>query len=250
MLLTDSHCHLTHIDTSLDEVLMRAKKAGVEYFLNPGVVLEDTPKILKIMQKYPNVYGSIAVHPSELVEFPTLEELCKQALLPEIVAIGETGLDFKDTDLLEQNRQCKLLELHLEAARLTNKPVILHLRQAGKILLSIIKKYKISGIVHCFTEDWDIAKQFLDLGFLLSFSGIITFKNSEALREVFKKVPINSILIETDSPYLAPAPFRGKDNEPAYIKYIAQLGADLKQVSIEFFANETTNNFLNFVRGA
>lgn len=250
MLLVDSHCHLTHIDNSLDEVLMRAKKTGVEYFLNPGVVLEDTPKILKITREHSNIYGAIAVHPSELVGFPTLEELCKQALLPKIVAIGETGLDFKNADSLEQNRQCELLELHLEAARLTNKPVILHLRQAGEILLSIIKKYKVSGIVHCFTEDWSIAKQFLDLGFLLSFSGILTFKNSEMLREVFRKIPLNSILIETDSPYLAPVPFRGKDNEPAYIKYIAQLGADLKQVSLEVFANETTNNFLNFVRGS
>ncbi len=248
MLLADSHCHLINLDDSIDAILLRAQEKGVGYFLNPGVTLEDSDKILNLTQKYPNVYGAIAVHPTEQVAAPTLEQLRQQTLLPKMVAIGETGLDFKTADLQEQKRQCELLELHLEVALLTDKPVILHLRQASKTLLSILKKYPVNGVVHCYTEDWETAKQFLDLNFLLSFSGILTFKNSEALRTVFKKVPLNSLLVETDAPYLAPVPYRGKENEPAWVSLVAQLGADLKQISLETLAHETTNNFLRFIR--
>ena len=250
-MLVDSHCHLDMIDyqaleSDLDSIIQAAYQNGVEHMLCVGTSLADLDLILPITQKYPNISASVGLHPNEIVENePTIDELVKLAAHPKVIAIGETGLDYyrSEGDLKwQQDRFCH----HIAAAKISSKPLIIHTRQARKDTISIMKSEKaneIAGVLHCFTEDWEMAKEALDLGFYISFSGIVTFKNALELQAVAKKVPLDRLLIETDSPYLAPVPHRGKTNQPAYVKHVAEFLANLRGLSFEDVANQTTENF-------
>lgn len=253
MLLADSHCHLHLIKEKLStldiaEMIMQARNNHIAYILNVCTKLEELTVILQLCEAYDDVWGSIGVHPNETHEDDNLiETLLNQAKHDKIVAIGETGLDYYRStgDLTwQQNRFRK----HIQVALELKKPLIIHTRQAKDDTLAIMKEEgveKVGGVMHCFSEDWDMAKQALDLGFYISFSGVVTFKNAENLREVARKVPDDRILIETDAPYLAPTPMRGKTNEPAYLLHTATFLSQLRQTPLEQFAQLTTNNFFN-----
>ncbi len=252
-MLIDSHCHLNLLDLtdfnhSLDLVLDEASAAGVAHMLCVCVELDDVPAIQKIVNQYPNVSMSVGVHPNtEMVEEPDTDTLVVLAQHPACIAIGETGLDYYRTESNEaQQQQRTRFRSHIQAALITSKPLIIHTRQAAEDTIQVMideRADQIGGVMHCFSESWDIAKRALDLNFYISFSGIITFKNASLLQEVAKQVPLDRILIETDAPYLAPVPFRGKQNHPALVKHVAHQLAQLRQLDYETIANATTANF-------
>lgn len=254
-MLVDSHCHLNLINyeslgLDLEQVLNAAKEAGIEHLLCVGTTLNDKEEILKCIEPYPYISASVGLHPTEIIlEEPTVELLCLLAHHPRIVAIGETGLDYcrvNDPHQTCVKTQKQRFVVHIEAAKQTRKPLIIHTRQAKKETLDLMKAEKadaIGGVMHCFTEDWETAFKALDLGFYISFSGIITFKNALELQTVAKKVPLDRMLIETDSPYLAPVPYRGKINQPAYVKAVAEFIAALRDLNFEEIACQTTGNF-------
>lgn len=252
-MLIDSHCHLDQLDLTLfnqdlNNALAAAKQNGVTHILNVCIDLKNFPRVLEIAKEHPYVYASVGLHPNEQVdEEPTSEELIQYALDKKIVAIGETGLDYyrSEGDLTWQQDRFRR---HIEAAKKSGKPLIVHTRQAREDTITILKEEEAAqagGVLHCFTEDWTMAKKALDLDFYLSFSGIITFKNAVELHEVVKQTPLEKILIETDAPYLAPVPFRGKPNQPAYVRYVAERIAELKNVTFEKVAEQTTKNFFD-----
>jgi TatD DNase family protein len=256
--LIDSHCHLNRIDlgefdNDMDNVIKAAREVGVERFLCVSVELEDYPRLKQLAERYPDILFSVGVHPdSEFDNEPTAHSLHQLALHPQCVAIGETGLDYyrveTETDRASQRQRFRE---HIRASILSGKPLIIHTRQAAEDTLSIMTEEKadsIGGVMHCFTENWDIARQALDLNFYISFSGIVTFKNATQVHEVAIKVPSDRILIETDAPYLAPAPFRGKQNHPALVRYVAQGLSALRQVPFEVLASQTTENFYRCFR--
>lgn len=252
-MLVDSHCHLNFIDLNdfnndLAEVFARAKENQVEHFLCVCVELADYPILCKLAENYPNVTISVGLHPnSEIEKEPDSATLIQLANHPACIAIGETGLDYYRTTTDEaQEQQRARFRAHIHAALEAEKPLIIHTRQAAEDTLLVLQQEnakEIGGVMHCFSESWDIAKRSLDLGFYISLSGIVTFKNATLLHEVAKKVPLDRLLIETDSPYLAPVPFRGKQNHPALVKYVASTLAELRGVSFEEIALQTTNNF-------
>ncbi|MBX3708857.1 MAG: TatD family hydrolase [Gammaproteobacteria bacterium] len=257
MYLVDSHCHLDLLDLtldhgSLDQVLSRAQAHGVQYFLNVCVKLSDFPLLLRTAEAYPFVSASVGSHPNEQHEEVSLDALVKLAENNKVVAIGETGLDyFRSTGDLAWQRD--RFRTHIHAAKESQKPLIIHTRDAKQDTIHIMQEEDASqagGVMHCFTEDWDTAKQALDLNFYISFSGIVTFKNATTIQEVAKRVPMDRILIETDSPYLAPHPQRGKPNEPSYIRYTAEYIASLRNMNIDEFAAQTTQNFFRLFKGA
>lgn len=250
-MLVDSHCHLHMLDfkalgEDLDSVIALATAQGVQQMLCVSTTLEDVPKILAITKNHPQIFASVGLHPNEIVpKEPSVEQLLSFAAAPSVIAIGETGLDYYrlegDTRLQQQR-----FENHIAAAKTCQKPLIIHTRQARKDTLAILKSeqaYHIGGALHCFTEDWETAKEAIENNFYISFSGILTFKNAVDLQEIARKVPLDRILIETDSPYLAPVPHRGKINQPAYVKHVAECIAQLKNVSFEEIANVTAQNF-------
>jgi TatD DNase family protein len=252
--LVDSHCHLDRIDlkeyqNDLGIVLRAAHEQGVKYILCPGIDLEHFPAVLAIARSYPNVWATVGVHPTEEgAREPSIAELCELGSDPSVIGIGETGLDYAacQDDLAEQEKQCKLFIKHIQAARQVQKPLIVHSRMAAADIIRILHAENaaaIGGVMHCFAEDWSMAKAALDLGFYISFSGIITFKNADALREVAKKVPLDRVLLETDAPYLAPVPKRGKQNVPAYLRYTAECFAALRGLTLQEAAERTTENF-------
>ena len=250
-MLVDSHCHLDRLDLSehkndLANAIQAAEAQGVGHFLCVSVVLEDLPKILAITERFPNIGASVGVHPTEeMTQEPSVEELANLAKHPKIVAMGETGLDYyRDQGNMPWQQQ--RFRNHIRAAKLTGKPLIIHTRQARADTIQFLKEEhaeEVGGVFHCFTEDITMAKQALDLGFYISFSGIITFKNAQEIREVMQQLPLDRILIETDSPYLAPMPYRGKTNQPAYVYYVAECIAELRKISYEEVAEQTTKNF-------
>jgi TatD DNase family protein len=261
--LVDSHCHLNFqpLHDNLDTVLANARNNGVAYMLCVSVTLETFPEIRDIAVRHPHVYASVGVHPNEREGHdPTPDELVSLASHERVVAIGETGLDYfrnKDdaTDSangdLEWQRQ--RFRNHIQAARTTRKPLIIHTREAADDTLRIMNEEgagEAGGVMHCFTESWEVAKQALDLGFYISLSGIVTFRNADALREVAKKVPNDRLLVETDSPYLAPVPHRGKPNEPAFVRHVAECVAGLRGVPLESLADQTSRNFFDLFRSA
>jgi TatD DNase family protein len=226
--------------------LQHAESMDVKQFLCVCITLEDFPAVLNIAKTYPNVNASVGLHPNEVVpEEPTVEALIKLSQDKKIIAIGETGLDtYRSTGDLtwQQNR----FRHHIRAANEVKKPLIIHTRQAKADTLKIMHEenaQEAGGIMHCFTEDWEMAQAALDLGFYISFSGIVTFSNAKILQEVAKRIPIESMLLETDSPYLAPMPHRGKSNEPAYVRHTAEFIANLRGVSLEEIAEKTTENY-------
>lgn len=257
MFLVDSHCHLDLLDLTpdngdLNKVLARAKERGVHYILNVCVALAEFPTILKTAEVYPFVSTSVGLHPNEQAEDVNLETLLKLGQHPKVVAIGETGLDyFRSTGDVEWQRE--RFRTHIRAAKELNKPLIVHTRDAKDDTIRIMQEEsadQIGGVMHCFTEDWSIAKKALDMNFYISFSGIVTFKSAAIIQEVAKLTPMDRILIETDSPYLAPNPHRGKPNEPSYVRYTAEYIANMRNMALEDFAEQTTQNFFRLFNGA
>lgn len=252
-MLVDSHCHLNFIDlsdfdNSLDNVLQAAERHQVGHFLSVCVELEDYPKLCKLAEQYKNISISVGIHPnSEIESEPGAATLVQLASHPACIAIGETGLDYYRTTTDDaQEAQRQRFRTHIQAAITSGKPLIIHTRQSATDTLKLMAEANadhIGGVMHCFSEDWDIAKQAMDLNFYISLSGILTFKNAAMLQEVAKKLPLDRILIETDSPYLAPVPFRGKQNHPALVKYVALALSELKEIPYEKVAQQTTENF-------
>lgn len=250
-MFVDSHCHLDRLklekyENGLDGAIQAAHDAGVSEMLCVAIDLENIDQVLAAADNYESVYASVGVHPgTDVGEEPSVERLLSLAEHPKVIAIGETGLDYYYSEDRKDEQQ-KRFAVHLQASKACKKPVIVHTRDAREDTLSIIKQegdINIGGVLHCFTENWDMAKRAIDLNYFISFSGIVTFKNAEELRSVVKNVPLDRILIETDSPYLAPIPYRGKPNEPKYVHEVARCIADLKGVSIEEIAEITTRNY-------
>lgn len=248
MLLVDSHCHLNFPDFADEttQLLDNMHAQGVGWALCAGVTLEAFPSLLALVEAHPNIYGAVGVHPDHQEgRDPTEDELVALAAHPKIVAIGETGLDYYRIEGdLEWQRQ--RFRRHIRSARRIHKPLIIHTRAAAADTLAILREEgagDIGGVFHCFTESMDVAHQALDLGFHISFSGIVTFKNAKDLKEVARQIPMDRLLVETDSPYLAPAPHRGKRNEPAYVRHVAEEIARLKDIELEEVAEATTRNF-------
>ena len=250
MILVDSHCHIDFPDLygQLDEVLERANSAGVRYLLCVSVNLLDLENIIEITRRYPHVFATAGVHPNHdqgVVDSPTHLELRNAVENCAVIAVGETGLDYyrSDGDLVwQQNR----FRRHIGVAREVGKPIIVHTRNARKDTISTMREERASdvgGVMHCFSEDWQTAKAALDMGFYVSISGIVTFKNADTVREVAKNIPSDRLLIETDAPYLAPVPHRGRTNEPGFVADTAQFLANLRGVDLETLAHQTTENF-------
>jgi len=244
----DSHCHINfpELNEKIDQVLNNMKNHHISHALCVSVTLDKIDEILSLANKYSNIYASVGVHPDyENIEEPDIDTLYRYSKEKKVVAIGETGLDYfrLKGDLSWQRERFRT---HIRAAIKSSLPLIVHTRNAQEDTIKIMREEgadSTTGVMHCFTESYEMAKQAIDLGFYISFSGIITFKNAESLRETVKKLPIENILIETDSPYLAPVPNRGKLNEPSNVRYVAEKIAELKGISIEEVAEITTNNF-------
>lgn len=244
----DSHCHIhsKELLSSLDEILVAMQRNEVSAALSVCVDIESFDELATLATRVPNVYASVGVHPnhSDGID-PSEEELQQMSVGPKIIAIGETGLDYFRLSG-DPKAQQERFRRHIRAAVAAQKPLIVHTRQAAKDTLQIMTEERArdaGGVMHCFTEDFDVATRAMDLGFFISFSGIVSFKNASLVREVAAKLPIDRMLIETDSPYLAPIPFRGKTNQPAYVKYVAQAISILRGVPIEEIARSTSMNF-------
>jgi TatD DNase family protein len=250
-LFVDSHCHLDCIkldefDGDFKVLIQRCLDAGVEHMLCVSIDMHKYPRMLEQAAKYPQVSVSAGVHPmAEQAEDIDTDALLRIASNEKVVAIGETGLDYY-YNKGDREWQQQRFRTHIQCAVELDKPVIVHTRDAGKDTLDILREEnaeQCGGVIHCFTETMDFAEKALELGFMISFSGIITFHNADALREVARQVPDSKLLIETDSPYLAPAPFRGKQNYPAHVRHVAQKLADIRKTSIEHIAEISKHNF-------
>lgn len=254
-MLVDSHCHLNfpELIANIDAVRQSMLDHEVRHALCISVTLSEFPQVLAVAEAYDNIYASVGVHPDyEDEEEASVDELVSLAGHPKVIAIGETGLDyFRLTGDLEWQRD--RFRNHIRAAIKADKPLIIHTRSAAEDTIRIMREENaqlVGGVMHCFTESLEVAEQAIDLGFYISFSGIVTFKNATGLKEVAKHVPLDRILVETDSPYLAPVPFRGKTNQPAYVKYVAEEVARLRGIPFEELAQATTDNFFNLFKQA
>jgi len=248
-MFVDSHCHLDfpELRSDLDGVMARMRENGITHALTISTTLETFPAVRDVARSQPNLWCSAGVHPDERGDGreATVEDLVAMASDPKVVAIGETGLDYfrVEGDLDWQRERFRT---HIRAARACAKPLVIHTRQSAADTVRILEEEgarEIGGVMHCFTESWEVAKAAIDLGFYISFSGIVTFKNAKDLKEVAKQVPLDRMLVETDSPYLAPVPHRGKTNEPSYVRHVAEEVARLKEVPLEAVAEATTRNF-------
>ena len=249
--LVDSHCHIPLITENkppeaVARVLADARDQGVEHMLCVSVDIETFPRVLGLARRYHNVSASFGIHPnSELAEEPGLDTLLAYANDPEVIAIGETGLDYyRSSGDLEWQRE--RFRRQIACGRACAKPLIIHSREAKADVLALLEQEnasEVGGIMHCFVDDYETAVKAISLGFLISFSGIVTFKNAASLQDVARRLPLESILVETDSPYLAPMPYRGKENQPAYVRKVAEFLADLKGVDYDTVARQTTANF-------
>lgn len=252
-MLVDSHCHLNFLDltefnNNMSEVLKRAADNGVKHLLCVCVELSDYPKLEQLALDYPNISISVGVHPNTEMDYLVTEStLSHLASNPACIAIGETGLDYYRTVAPEdQELQRDRFREHIKASLSTKKPLIIHTRQSVDDTLKLMVEQhadKIGGVMHCFAEDLESAYKSIDLNFYISLSGIVTFKNATLLHEVARKIPLDKMLIETDSPYLAPVPFRGKQNHPALVKHVAEAIAQLRGISYEEVAQVTSDNF-------
>jgi TatD DNase family protein len=252
-MLVDSHCHLDFDEfrDRIPELLAEMSAAGVEYALCISVTLQDFPRVRGLAEAHPQLFATVGVHP----DYPgagevAVDELVALADHPRIVAIGETGLDYYRLrgDL---NWQRERFRVHIRTARACRKPLVIHTRAAADDTLQIMREEgaaEVGGVMHCFTETLDVALAAVEMGFLISFSGIVTFRNAALVREVAKALPLERILVETDSPYLAPVPYRGKVNRPAYVRHVAEEVARLRGVSFEEVAAATTANFFRVFR--
>ena len=250
-MFVDSHCHLDRLDLTpykgdLTAAIDAARACGVERMLCIGVDMSNAQTVIDIAARYEGINASVGVHPMDVNDkLVNIDDLRTLALTPQVVAIGETGLDYYySRDSAEIQRES--FALHLRLSSELNKPVIVHTRDAREDTMSIIRQHgdnSVAGVLHCFTESWEMASQALDENYYISFSGIVTFNNATALREVARKVPLDRILIETDSPYLAPVPHRGKKNEPKYVVEVAECIAELRGLSVDEVAEITSANF-------
>lgn len=255
--LVDSHCHLDMLDSAtagaVSDVIQRARESGVCHFLNVSVRLDEFPTLLATAEQYPFVSASIGLHPNEDEVVDDLHGvLLRHGAHPKVVAVGETGLDyFRSTGDLEWQRD--RFRTHIDVARKLNKPLIIHTRDAMQDTIDVLRQERadqIGGVMHCFTGDWAAAQQALELGFYISFSGVVTFKNATVIQDTASKVPLDRILIETDAPYLAPMPHRGKANEPGYVRHTAEFIANMRGITLEEFGRRTTENFFTVFTGA
>jgi TatD DNase family protein len=250
-MLIDSHCHLDRLELTpyggnLDGAIEHAHQRGVDLMLCVSINMENFPAVRAIAERYDEVYASVGVHPNDNDGHdPSLDELVELADHPKVIAIGETGLDyFRSEGDLEWQRE--RFRRHIAAAKKTGKPLIVHSREAREDTMRVLEEERadeVGGIMHCFVEDMATAERAMALGFLISFSGIVTFRNATALQEVAQRIPAAMLLVETDAPYLAPIPYRGKPNEPAYVRDVAEFVAKLRGVSVELLAEQTTANF-------
>ncbi len=235
----------------LNLALAAAREAGVSRFMGISVDLDDHDKLAQIAAKHDDVGYSVGIHPCEdpdVMAKATVEYLVERARTEKVWAIGETGLDyFHSQDFIAEQKECFVR--HIQASKIVKKPVVVHTRSAKHDTVDLIRaEQSTHGILHCFTEDWDTAKAVLDMGYYISFSGIVSFKNAQDLRDVAKQVPLDRVLIETDSPYLAPVPYRGKTNEPKYVPYVAKALSDVYDKPLEEIALITTRNFENLLK--
>lgn len=249
MQLFDSHCHIDfkHFDDDRGDVFSRMQEAGVSRLVAVAVELEQTPRLIQLAESREGVWFSVGVHPNhEVVTEPTADVLVALSAHAKCVAIGETGMDYFRNHVAPEVQESRF-RTHLQAAHQANKPVIVHMRDADADTLRILNDEDVAGcggIMHCFSSSWDAACKALDMGMSISFSGNITFKNNETLRQVAAKVPLESILIETDSPYLAPMPHRGKRNEPTFVRHVAECIANVRGMTVEALAEASTTNAL------
>ena len=248
----DSHCHLDfpEFQSRLPEVLANMAASKVSHALCVSVDIPDYPKVRQLALDHPHLYASVGVHPDyEDTPEPSFEFLVNEAKHPKIIAIGETGLDYYrmgDRSYESMEWQRKRFRTHIQAAIASQKPLIIHTRSASEDTLRILKEEGadlIGGVMHCFTESSEVARAAMEMGFYISFSGIVTFKSAKDLQDTCRCVPLDRMLIETDSPYLAPIPYRGKTNEPAWVSKVGEFIANLKGVSVDQLANTTSNNF-------
>lgn len=248
-MLVDSHCHLHMLERAgldAEAALESARAKGIGHFLTVAVDPASIPRVVDFARRHEDVSASAGVHPSsEPGSELSVKALIDFAAAPEVVAVGETGLDYhyNQGDLEWQRERFRR---HVAAARELGKPLIVHTRDAREDTVAVLRQEKageVGGVIHCFTEDYDMASRCLDLGFYISFSGILTFRNAESLREVARRVPLERILVETDAPFLAPVPYRGKPNQPAYVRQVAEKVAELKELPPEEVARATTENF-------
>ncbi len=251
----DSHCHLDRIDLAeynndIDHLLKLTREQGVNEMLCIAVNLESFEEMYQKIASKKGVYATVGVHPDyEEAQEPTVDELVTLANREKIVAIGETGLDYYHTEGPEWQRQ--RFRTHIDAALECNKPLIIHTRLAKKDTIDILKEHqaeKVGGVMHCFTEDWEMAKQAIELDFYISISGIVTFKQAENVREMAAKIPDDRLLIETDSPWLAPVPFRGKTNFPGHVRLVAEKLAEIRHTDVETIASLTAKNARDLFR--
>lgn len=257
-MLVDSHCHLDRVDLSpyhgdFSELMRATREAGVSHLLCVSIDLESYPEMLALVEAYPEVSISVGVHPNERDRRePDVDELVRLAQHPKNVAIGETGLDYFRSEG-DVDWQRARFRTHIRAAREAAKPLIIHTRDAREDTIGILQEEgakAVGGVMHCFTETWEMARAALDLDFYISFSGIVTFKSADELRGVAARVPDDRLLIETDSPYLAPVPYRGKPNEPRYVGRVAQTIAELRGVSTEAIAQLSHDNYFRLFGAA
>ena len=247
-MLVDSHCHIPMLgqDMKVDEVIANAKALGVEHMLCVSVDLETYPEILSLAEQYDCIYASVGVHPNtSMQEEVSHETLVQLASNDHVIAIGETGLDYcrSEGDLEWQRERFRT---HIRAAKSINKPLIIHNRKVGEDITRILEEEgadAVGGVMHCFVDDWETAQKAMEMNFYISFSGIVTFKNAKEVQEVAKQVPLDRMLVETDSPYLTPVPYRGKPNQPGYTRYVAEFIAALRDTTLEHVAEQTTANF-------
>jgi TatD DNase family protein len=258
VMLVDSHCHLDRVDLQayggrIESLLDATRAEGIGHMLCVCIDLESFPTMRALVEAFPEVSISVGVHPNERDRRePDPAELVELAQDPRVVAIGETGLDYhyNEGDLDWQRARFRA---HIEAARACGKPLIVHTRDAREDTITIMREAgadQAGGVMHCFTENWEMARQALDLGFYISFSGIITFKSADSLRDVARRVPLDRLLIETDSPYLAPVPHRGKKNEPRFVRHVAEQVAVLRGLTLDQIAAITRENFFRLFSAA
>lgn len=255
-MLIDSHCHIDFPDFTegAAPLLANMAAAGVSHALCVSVSMEKFPRVLALAEAHDNLYASVGVHPDhDEGHDPTVAELVELAAHPRVIAIGETGLDYYRLNREEVDWQRARFRTHIRAARAAGKPLIIHTRNAAADTLAIMAEEQAGeagGVMHCFTESWEVAEAAMAQGFYISFSGIVTFKSAKDLKEVARQVPLERLLIETDAPYLAPVPHRGRRNEPAYVRHVAEEIATLKGIALEDVATASNRNFFKLFHTA
>jgi TatD DNase family protein len=261
-MFTDSHCHLNfpELVAQLPAIRLAMSAAQVNRALCIATTLEEFPAVHALAMRYDNFWATVGVHPdNENIKEPSLQDLVTLGQLPRVVGIGETGLDYYrlgERTMTDMAWQRERFRTHIRAARQLGKPLVIHTRMASADTLSILREEgedgatgSAGGVFHCFTESAEVARAALDLGFYISFSGILTFKNAQDIRDVASFVPMDRLLIETDSPYLAPVPYRGKTNNPSYVPFVAACLAELRQCPVETIASVTSQNFETLFKG-